>query len=243
VIGGRSAALLHSLWLPASDVDRVEAIICRGGARPHELAASRRREVWARRRSLRPDERTIVAGLPVTSEARTWVDIAETLSVEDLVAAGDSVLRGATGLSELEAAVRAAVGRRGVLRAREALPLLDARSRSRPESHLRCALVRRGLPVPEVNAAIYTPHGEWLAEPDLHYRQARLALEYNGAEHAQPGRMRRDITRELDVERNGWLSLVFGPAEVFGRPDELASLVRAVLDVRDPGWFQTPPKH
>ena len=47
--------------------------------------------------------------------------------------------------------------------------------------------------------AIYSDVGEWLAEPDLSYDEARLALEYNGADHAKVERMRRDITRELDV--------------------------------------------
>lgn len=64
------------------------------------------------------------------------------------------------------------------------------------------------------------------AEPDLSYRDARLALEYNGADHADPGRMRRDITRELDLlQRGGWATLVFGPAEVFRRPDQIAATV------------------
>jgi hypothetical protein len=106
------------------------------------------------------------------------------------------------------------------------LPVLDARSRSRPESHLRYAVVNRGLPRPQVNVAIYSALGEWLAEPDLSYRDVKLALEYNGADHAEVRRMRRDITREIDMDdRGGWRTVTFGPAEVFGRPDQIGNYV------------------
>ena len=147
----------------------------------------------------------------------------------DLVAAGDSALRSGADEHELVTVVSRAAHRRGVRRARAALPLLDARSRSRPESHLRYAIVGAGLPRPAVNAAIFSAHGQWLAEPDLSYEDVRLALEYNGADHAEQRRMRRDITRELDMRhRGGWETLVFGPTEVFARPDEIPLLVREV---------------
>jgi hypothetical protein len=189
---------------------------------------------------LRRHEWLILDGLPVTSAERTWVDLAESLSLFDLVAAGDCILRRGGDLAKLATAVRSARRRRGIVRAREALALLDGRSASRPESHLRCILVTGGLPRPKVNTAIYDDHGGWLAEPDLHYARARLAIEYNGAGHADPRRMRKDITRELDVEHLGWRVVVFGPAQVFGGRDVAAAHVRAVLDERDPGWRRRP---
>jgi hypothetical protein len=230
VIGGVTAARLHGLWLPAARADeRIELVQTRPGARAHELVGSRRREMRVRRRALRRDEIVEIDGLPVTADTRTWIDLAEQLPLVELVAAGDSLLRGDVDHEQLDAVVRDAWHRRGVLRAREALTLLDARSRSRPESHLRCAVVLGGLPYPEVNEPIYTFNGEWLAEPDLHFRRERVALEYNGADHAETGRMRRDITRAIDVEGDGWRVGVFGPAEVFGRPHRIAPHVRALL--------------
>ena len=169
----------------------------------------------------------LLDGLPVTSVARTWLDLAEQLALPDLIAAGDCALRcGVTPEGLLDVLSRAR-HRRGVVKARAALPLLNGRSRSRPESHLRYALVSAGLPTPEVNVAIYSERGEWLAEPDLHYQDARLALEYNGADHAGLARMRRDITRDIDVEqRGGWRIVSFGPAQVFTRPEQTATFVR-----------------
>jgi hypothetical protein len=211
----------------------IETILYRHVEVPRDHARTKRGELTGRRRYLLPDEISIVAGLPVTSPARTWIDLAERLSLPDLIAAGDSVLRMGVTPDELAEMVRRARRRRGVVRARVALPLLNARSRSRPESHLRYALVSCGLPEPKVNVAIYSAVGEWLAEPDLHYDEARLALEYNGADHAKVKRMRRDITREIDIKQRGkWWVEVFGPTEVFDRSDQTAAYVKELYRER-----------
>lgn len=238
VIGGASAAQLHGLWLPADLPQRVEVIVRRDPVPPRALPGSRRGEVRARRRILHPGDVASCDGIPLTSLARTWCDLAEVLPMADLVAAGDSALRAGCDPNAIPATLRRAYRRRGVVKARAALPLLDARSRSRPESHLRYALLQGGLPPPEVNQPIFSEHGEWLAEPDLHYPAARLALEYNGAEHARPERMRRDITRDLDYQWEGWRVITFGPTQVFKRPDQVASFVRSVLRERDPSALQ-----
>lgn len=227
VAGGLTAALLHRLWLPDVSDRPVEVLVHGAEDFPRDFCASRRAELRVRRRRLDADEITVVDDIPVTTLARTWVDLAEDLRFADLVAAGDSALRSGASREALTEAVGAARRQRGVVQAREALPLLDERSRSRPETHLRCAVVTGRLPIPQVNVPIFDQYGQWLAEPDLSYDDVRLALEYNGADHAELGRMRKDITRELDLDdRGGWRTLVFGPAEVFGRPDLIAPTVR-----------------
>jgi hypothetical protein len=168
-----------------------------------------------------------VNGILTTTAARTWVDLAERFRMPDLVALGDSALRGGTTVDELGRVVARAVHRRGVVRARAALPLLNSRSRSRAESHLRYAVMSCGLPSPDVNKPIFTEYGEWLAEPDLSYEDVKLALEYNGSVHAEVKQMRKDITREIDIVHRGrWQSVTFGPAEVFGRPEYVGAVVR-----------------
>jgi hypothetical protein len=227
VIGGFAAARLHGLWIPDTASERIELLLRRDVAVPEAHSHSKRPELIGRRRRLVADEVELIDGLPVTTAARTWVDLGERLSLPDLVAVGDSVLRGSVSLDDLEVVVKRATHRRGIVRVRTALPLLDARSRSRPESHLRYTIVAAGLPKPAVNEAIYDVHGEWLAEPDLSYDDVRLAIEYNGADHAKIRRMRRDITREVDLgSRGGWRTVTFGPTEVFGRPDQVAAYVR-----------------
>jgi hypothetical protein len=227
VVGGIAAAQLHGLWLPDVTDSRIEMLLRCEAAVPEAHSHSKRSELRGRRRQVMPDEVELVDGMPVTTAARTWVDLGERLALPDLVAAGDSVLRGGTSRDELHVVIGRARHRRGIVRVRAALPLLNARSRSRPESHLRYALVGAGLPEPGVNEPIYSYDGEWLSEPDLSYDDVRLALEYNGAVHATTKRMRRDITREVDVgARGGWRTVTFGPAEVFGRPEQVAVYVR-----------------
>ena len=229
VAAGRTAAELHGLFLPPAPDRRIELILRADEDPPEQLAHSRRREIRGRRRRLAEDEVGHVGGIPVTTIERTWVDLAEVLALPDLVAAGDCALRAGADPHHIEELLRRARHRRGVVRAREAVALLDARSRSRPESHLRVALVTGGLPRPAVNAPVYDVNGQWLAEPDLSYDDVRLAIEYNGAEHASPARMRRDITRELDLQvRGGWRTVTFGPAQVFRRPDEAVAIVRTL---------------
>ena len=227
VIAGLTAAALHGLWLPPDLPDRIELVLRRDAEIPKQHSHSKRREIRGRRRVLLPDEVTVLHGLPVLTAARTWVDLGEVLQLPDLVASGDSVLRAGVPIEELAIVASRATHRRGVRRVRAALPLLDARSRSRPESHMRVAVVTAGLPKPDVNKAVYDDHGQWLFEPDLGYEDVKLALEYNGADHAETDRMRRDMTRAVDAgRRGGWLTVSFGPTEVFRHPDQLAAYVK-----------------
>lgn len=121
-----------------------------------------------------------------------------------------------------------------------ALPLLNARSRSRPETHLRVALAVAGLHLFDVNEPVTNDLGEWLAEPDLSCREAKVALEYQGAYHAGARRMRSDITRAGDLRRAGWALLCYGPAEVFRRPWQIAPEVRELIAARAPHLLRRP---
>jgi hypothetical protein len=228
-----TAGRVHGLWLPESARRRLDVIVHGAVDVPANHWASRRPELRMRRRRLRDDEIRVVRDIPVTSIERTWVDLAEWLSFPDLVAAGDSALRAGADPDALADAVRRARGQRGIKRARHALLYLDRRSRSRPESHLRCAVISDDLPRPAVNVPVFDALGQWLGEPDLSFEEVKLALEYNGADHAEVGRMRRDITRELDFDDRGrWRVMVFGPAEVFGRPESVCQIVRRVYAER-----------
>ena|SRR5579875_1313034 len=233
VVAGVTAARLHGLWLPGDPApgEPVEVIVRPEALPQRSRAHNRRAELRARRQLLLPDEVTDLDGLPICTEARCWLDLADRLRPPDLVALGDSALRGSASPDELRTLLARARRRRGVVLARRVLPLLDGRSRSRPESHLRFAIVDGGLPVPDVNQPVHDEFGGWLAEPDLSYRDVRLAIEYNGALHAEVTRMRRDITRELDLDiRGGWRTVVYGPGEVFGRPDMIVVHVRRLRE-------------
>jgi very-short-patch-repair endonuclease len=129
---------------------------------------------------------------------------------------------------------------RGIVVLRDAIGLLDSRSASRPESHLRVAARLAGVSSFHVNEPIHRDDGSWLATPDLSLPAAKLALEYQGADHANVTRMRKDITRERDMRLEGWRVLYFGPAEVFKRPWSVTDEIRAEVRQRAGHLLEAP---
>jgi very-short-patch-repair endonuclease len=88
--------------------------------------------------------------------------------------------------------------------------------------------------MPEVNQPIFDEHGQWPAEPDLHYKTARLAIEYNGSDHATLERMRKDATRTLDMQHADWLVRIYTAIDAFRRLDGVVADTRLILARRAP---------
>lgn len=233
VVCGITAARVHEMWLPALP-DDIHVAAAEPGVAGREMIRSRRGDVQAHRRQLPIADVRLVGGVRVTSPAATWFDLAPQLSLPALVTAGDSILRQGTRQDELDDVIVRRRAHRGVRLARHAAGLLDPRSRSRPESHMRVATVAPDLPRFEVNVSVSRCMGGWLAEPDLSLEAAKIALEYQGADHAKLPRMRRDLTRAFDMREDGWIVLPYGPAEVFGRPWQILAEVRALIRARRP---------
>ena len=225
LVSHRSAAQLWGLWLPA--FGGVELTTPAGDRGSRYTTSIQRRTVIAHRRIVAAADVTTLHGLPITSLARTWFDAAAACAdIHDVVALGDSALRAGASTADLVETIARSRGVRGRRRIQASLPLLDAAARSRPESRIRSALVLGGLPKPEVNQAVHDQHGQWVAEPDLLYRDALLAIEYNGAHHGGLEQMRRDSVRLLDLQRAGW------EVRTYTARHALSSLSEVVTDVR-----------
>ncbi|HEY2271247.1 MAG TPA: hypothetical protein VGH30_00625 [Jatrophihabitantaceae bacterium] len=234
VIASITAARLHGLWVPEETDERIHVATAVPDRVGRSMSRSQRPQLVAHRFQLRTDDIVLLDGLPVTSLARTWRDLACVLELPDLVAAGDSALRSGITEDDLVDVLRSSSRRHHARRAAEALTLLDRRSRSRPESHLRVAISGFDMPQFEVNEPIYRREGGWLAEPDLSLEPARIALEYQGADHAKLIRMRRDLTRFFDMRNGEWAVVPYGPAEVFNRPWQIKQEVRRLIIARAP---------
>lgn len=61
-------------------------------ARPADGWKPRRRNVVGHQLSFKPGEVVMFDGVRLTSPARTWLDLASLLSIDELVAAGDSIV-------------------------------------------------------------------------------------------------------------------------------------------------------
>ena len=229
VVTDLSGARLWDLPLPPwieFDDDRPVSI----AAMP-DRARPQRRDVRGRRLRLPDDHLTVCRSMTVTTPARTWLDCAQYLPVEHLIAMGDAVLRrGLATDADLHRMIAWGRGRRGVAIARLSLPHLDPRSESPGESLARAHLVLAGVPRPECNADIIE-NGEWLARADMRWRRAKLIVEYDGAVHLSEGQRRSDATRRNLLQGAGWLVIVF-TANDLRRPWLMANLVRQALRER-----------
>ena len=118
-------------------------------------------------------------------------------------------------------------GRRGVVQARELVPLADPRSESSGESITRLALHDAGMrpPVPQ----FWIVHeGRPLYRLDLAYPSRKVCIEYDGERyHSSDVQRRHDAARREWLRQHGWTVIVV-TKDSFGG----AALDRWTSDVR-----------
>jgi Protein of unknown function (DUF559) len=188
-------------------------------------------DVRGRRLLLPPGHVTRHLDLAVTTPARTWLDCAQFLPLVDLIVVGDAILhRSLASVSDLDALVRWARGRRGVVTARRALPLLDAGSASPGESRTRATLVLGGIAPPVCNVDVIDD-GDWLARADIAWLAERVIVEYDGRVHEDETQRRKDALRRNLLQDRGWLVIVFTAADL-RHPERMVALVRSALQAR-----------
>ena len=148
-----------------------------------------------------------LAGLPLLAPAPTWLQLARWLEPDELVVAGDSLVRRKgrlTDLATLHAAVDAATRARGVRSCRAALADIRPGTDSAQESRLRLEIVRAGLPEPVVGHTVHH-EGAFVGTPDLAYPLQRIAIEYQGSAHwRDEAAVAADIARREMFIRAGW---------------------------------------
>lgn len=184
-------------------------------SRPEPMAIPRRRGVVGHRGQFFEDEITTLNGLYITSRSRTWLDCARKMDIDEITAVADHLLRiprpefeGRTAPyctpDELAEMLDHHWGTPGIRKARLALEQARIGADSAPETRLRLALGRAGLPTAEVNARTELGSGV-VRQPDLSYREWRVAVDYEGEGHSEPAQIVRDIQKEEDFARAGWI--------------------------------------
>ncbi|WP_084262635.1 DUF559 domain-containing protein, partial [Mycobacterium avium] len=195
VVAGRSAAALYGTkWID----DRAPAQLLYPYRRPPDGI-----QTWSDR--LVGDEIQTIGGVPVTTPARTALDIACRSPVDKAVAAIDALAR-ATELKALEIELLADRyrGRRGISRARSVLPLVDAGAESPRETWLRLLLLRAGFPRPRTQLPV-RQYGALIACLDMGWEDIKLAVEYDGDQHRTDRRQfTKDIRRAEVLAELGW---------------------------------------
>ncbi|MCX2928944.1 hypothetical protein ORI20_01565 [Mycobacterium sp. CVI_P3] len=201
VLVGFSASVLHGArWIEAR--------------RPAEIADMNHRPttgVLARGCFIEAEEICRKGGIAVTTPARTALDLLCWYPSDTAIAAVDALAR-ATRLKvpDVQLLAERHRGRRGIVRARAALDLVDPGAESPKETWLRLVIVRAGFPRPQTQIPVYNEYRVRIAELDLGYEDLRIAFEYEGAHHRIDRRQRdRDIRRFEDLAELGWIVVRF----------------------------------
>lgn len=198
VVAGQSAAALHR----AKWVD---------DGRPAELLWPNRRPpsgiaTWSDRYA--EDEVQVVSGLPVTTPARTALDIACRYPRGRAIAAIDALTRATDAkVADIELIAARYRGRRGIDAARRAIALVDSGAESPRETWLRLLMLANGYPAPTTQIPVHDSHGVLVAVIDMGWEDLKIGLDYDGSHHRSALRFDRDIRRHEAVSDLGWIDL------------------------------------
>lgn len=221
VLSHRDAAALHGLWL--------------GNHRRIDVTARRGRTshagVSVHVAKLNTADITTIDGVPVTTVARTLVDLAEVVSRDQLAKAmGEADLRRVADVRAIEDLLRRTRGRNGPGHANLTAVLAEHRqrgtqlTRSELEDRFLALLCAHRLPRPETNV-----HVEGI-EVDALWRPERLIVELDGwAFHRGRRAFERDRDRSNRLVAAGYTVLRFTHDAVVRRPAEVAAHVLRAL--------------
>jgi very-short-patch-repair endonuclease len=167
--------------------------------------------------------------VPVTSVARTCVDIARLLSLSDGLAVTDAALRG--GLVDpaaLDGVVGRCIDRRGIARARIVMGQANPLRESPAESASWSYFLRHRLPLPRMQVELRARSGLIIARVDFLWDEARLVGECDGRmKYAAAEDVYREKRREDEIRGEGYGVVRWGPADLRGA--ELARRLRRFL--------------
>lgn len=217
---GRGALLSHrsaaALWGFLPEWRGVVEVTARNS---HRLVGVR----VHRSRTISAADKAIRCGIPVTSPARTLLDLADVLDDRRLArAVNEALVQRRLDRSELAAQLTRSPGRRGAGRLRPHVEHGSAPTRSQLEDRFLAFAAEHGLPRPEVNQRIAG------YEVDMLWRRERLIVELDGrAFHAHRFERDRDkdaalLAAGFPVVRVTWRRLEDAPARE-------ATRLRAIL--------------
>jgi very-short-patch-repair endonuclease len=220
VVTGRSAAVLWGVEL-AGPRDVVEVTV------PSTSHPCRIPGLRVRRTDLPNAHRWRRAGIPVTTPEATAVRLAGLLAGDAAVVAVDQMV--AAGAADLSA-VRALAGNErgpGSARARRACALADGLAASPQETKLRLLVQRSVLPMPVAQYRVIAG-GRSIARVDFAWPEHKVALEYDGLWHGEPGQFAKDRRRLNQLTAAGW-RVIFVTAADLRDPEALIARIAAAL--------------
>jgi very-short-patch-repair endonuclease len=237
---GSDAALSHrsaaDLWGLRPSSGRIEVTVPRGG---HPV----RGILVHQSRALHPADFTVEDGIPVTTVARTLLDLAAILNANDLEVAIDRAE--SLGLFDLTAVVQTlerARGRKGARRLRAAVAAYrPSTQKSKLERRFRALLEEtRDLASPVFNALLEGEAGTH--EVDAFWQELALAVQVDGFEFHRTRRDReRDAASDADLELAGYRVMRFTWDDVTVHGDRTLRRLRLAAGLTPPAGARGEP--
>jgi hypothetical protein len=219
----QSAAILHGLDLLGRQPESLVTL-----TRPSHLGGSR-----ARRNDLKiytgvllPGHVTKHYGLPVTSVARTVVDLARTSPFMNGVVVADSALHARkTTQAELGSLLAACSSWPGVHRARRVVAFSDQRSESVLESCARVMFDEYDLPAPDLQVDIGDK--EFIGRVDFCWLEHLTIAEADGMiKYADPARAAAQLQRDQLLREVGYKVVHFTWRQLFRQTERVIARIR-----------------
>jgi very-short-patch-repair endonuclease len=170
-----------------------------------------------RTRLLAPGDACVTDGIPITSPARTILDLAGVLSPRELERMiHQAEVLGLATKDELEE--RFASERPGIGKLRDILECdTTAPTRSELEARFLTFIDAHGLPQPRVNERVEG------FEVDVHWPEAKVVVELDGfAFHAGRDAFERDRARDSALQAAGWRIIRVTHRRLVGDEDQLS---------------------
>ena len=169
-------------------------------------------------------------GLPVTSVARTVVDLARASSFPAGVVAADSALRTRqVSKAELDLCITHCARWPGIQNARRVAAFADARAESVLESISRVAFHDHGLPPPELQAWVGDAD-EVIGRADFLWRDFRTVGEADGAiKYADPARAIAQLDRDARLREAGFEVVHFTWQQITRAPGQVVASINVAF--------------
>jgi uncharacterized protein DUF559 len=227
VASHHSAALIHGLDMLGRVPRELVAV-----TRPLGGTSTRTGRQWVRLHlaALPLEHLSVRRGIPVTSPARTVVDLARASSFSAGVVVADSALRARhVSKAELDLCMTHCAGWPGIRSARRVAAFADARSESVLESIARVVFHDHGLPPPDLQAWV-GDEDEMIGRADFLWRAYRTIGEADGAiKYADPARAMAQLDRDARLRAAGFEVVHFTWQQVTRAPGQVVSSIRVAF--------------
>lgn len=204
-----TAARIYNAPLPRRLADQHHITQPRGVRAPRLIG------VVGHQQNVEPLEIWKYNGIPVSSPERVLYEMAQLVTVDELIAIGDSLVRIPRKMYERRLEPWTSIARLtemldlhahspGIRGLRLTIPQIRVGADSLTETACRLAIIRAGLPELQLQVRL-DPSDPYSFTADLGDPASRIAIQYDGSDHfSSPEQQARDVQRDAAFERAGW---------------------------------------